>query len=303
MSVAIRLQLVGGEARFAYRLAGLTVACDVAPGRLAPFATTPPATLPGLPAPSPPAGEPLYRGSGWVGGRLVEVECRVTPDGYRLRVADAAPLDVAADGSWVRAAGGAEPVAAGVLDAALGPGLILALALRDVWCLHASAVATPQGALAFLGPGGSGKSTLAAALDGVRGWRRLADDVLPMRLSGSGVEALPQFLQPRLAAGQQWRSPSPEALPLVRVYLLDLAAGEPSVVGPPAVRPLGAGSAAVGLLAGTVAARLFDRDLTRRQLDACAETVRRLPVQRLAYRRRREELPAVAAELCADLAR
>ena len=52
--------------------------------------------------------------------------------------------------------------------------------------LHASAVATAEGALAFVGPSGTGKSSLAAALV-TRGATLLADDFLLLRETDDGV--------------------------------------------------------------------------------------------------------------------
>lgn len=56
---------------------------------------------------------------------------------------------------------------------------------RGVLACHASAVATPRGALLIAGDSASGKSTLAAALL-LRGCRLLADDVAPVELNDEG---------------------------------------------------------------------------------------------------------------------
>ncbi|MEY2879757.1 MAG: hypothetical protein RLZZ15_2137 [Verrucomicrobiota bacterium] len=68
---------------------------------------------------------------------------------------------------------------------------LAALALqRGLLALHASAVATPQGAVLIAGAAAQGKSTLAAEL-----WRRggffLADDVALVRVGPDGVAVLP----------------------------------------------------------------------------------------------------------------
>jgi dephospho-CoA kinase len=51
--------------------------------------------------------------------------------------------------------------------------------LRGVVCLHASAVAIGDEAIALLGPAGSGKSTTAAAF-AERGYSVLAEDVVTL---------------------------------------------------------------------------------------------------------------------------
>lgn len=63
--------------------------------------------------------------------------------------------------------------------------------------LHASGVATAEGALAFVGPSGTGKSSLAAALV-TRGATLLADDFLLLRETDDGYEATPAYPSLRL---------------------------------------------------------------------------------------------------------
>ena len=60
---------------------------------------------------------------------------------------------------------------------------------RGLLTLHASAVRTDAGTIAFLGPSGSGKSTLAAAL-AARGHAVLADDVAAIRGDADGLPLL-----------------------------------------------------------------------------------------------------------------
>lgn len=64
--------------------------------------------------------------------------------------------------------------------------------LRGYPCLHASAVVTPRGAIAFLGPKGQGKSTMAAGFLR-QGAALLTDDILPLTFCGDGLHALPSL--------------------------------------------------------------------------------------------------------------
>lgn len=73
-----------------------------------------------------------------------------------------------------------------------GPVASLVLPQRGFPCLHASAVVTSRGAAVFLGPKGQGKSTMTAAFLR-RGAVLLTDDILPLRLTGDAVEALPSL--------------------------------------------------------------------------------------------------------------
>ncbi|MDP1569780.1 MAG: hypothetical protein Q8L86_07235 [Vicinamibacterales bacterium] len=84
--------------------------------------------------------------------------------------------------------------------------------------LHASAVAGPEGIVAFVGPGGSGKSTLAAACV-KRGWSLVTDDVLIVTPQTGQMMAVPSFCELRL-----WRDvadavfPEAAAVPAVADY-------------------------------------------------------------------------------------
>ena len=69
---------------------------------------------------------------------------------------------------------------------------------RHQLILHASAIATDQGALIFMGPSGSGKSTLAAGLIDT-GYKLLAEDLCALEFSpGRGFQVLPGMAQLRL---------------------------------------------------------------------------------------------------------
>ncbi len=98
----------------------------------------------------------------------------------------------------------------------LGACMAVLLQQQGYLILHASAVAFPDGAIAFLGDKGWGKSTMAAALQ-VRGYPLLTDDVLAVKLDGDNQPiALPAFPQVKL-----WPSAvtalggDPESLPRI----------------------------------------------------------------------------------------
>lgn len=67
----------------------------------------------------------------------------------------------------------------------LGSALGALLHQRGLLPLHASAIRTEAGAVAFAGASGAGKSTLAAAF-ARRGYPVLADDIVPVLLDGTG---------------------------------------------------------------------------------------------------------------------
>jgi hypothetical protein len=80
-------------------------------------------------------------------------------------------------------------------------GVVLPYALhRDgAWCVHASAVETPGGVIAFVAPSGAGKSTLASACV-TRGCALVADDVVVLRQRADGITVTPAGVPLRLHA-------------------------------------------------------------------------------------------------------
>jgi len=91
----------------------------------------------------------------------------------------------------------------------------LLLSHRGDVVLHASAVAGPQGAIAFAGVSGCGKSTLAAGLC-ARGFPLLTDDCFLLREKDGGFLAIPSYPGLRLwedsLAGLEWEGAEVEAV-------------------------------------------------------------------------------------------
>ncbi|NJL81867.1 MAG: hypothetical protein HC890_00665 [Chloroflexaceae bacterium] len=79
----------------------------------------------------------------------------------------------------------------------LGPVMGFLVRRRGRICLHASAVAVGDRALALVGPSGSGKSTTAAALT-QQGYPAVSDDVLPLVERDNGFLAVPGYPRLRL---------------------------------------------------------------------------------------------------------
>ena len=241
----------------------------------------------------------LFDGEAPVAGRTRHVRCVLLPDDYRIEIEGAGAFAVARAGGAVTVlgGGGADAGDAALAAALAGPPLALGFALRDVFCFHASAVEREGRAIAFLGESGAGKSTLARLLAGLPdgGWRRLADDLLPVALGPAGAEARPRFPQPGIAGAAA--AALPERLPLAAVYVLAGPAGEV------AITPLAGRAGALALVRHTVAARLFAADLLARHLEHAAAVAAAAPVRVLTYPWTEGALPAVAAALAAALER
>lgn len=278
----------------AYRVAGRTILAPPALRSLRPFRHPPPRPLPDPPPEvvALPSGSP--RSAVVVlGGELRTVELATGGGVQHVDLGTWGRLSVAGDGSVVDARGLSGDLPPGLYEElVLGPGLVLALAARGVWCLHGSAVAVSDGAVVFAGESGRGKSTLAARLQAA-GFRRLADDVVPVELSSKGVEVLPAFPQLKLPADRQPSAGAAERLPLRAVYVLPGADGAPAVAG------LAPAAAAGALLRHTVAARLFSAARLRAHLEAITALVDRVAVAELRLPLRWEALPAAVEAFAA----
>jgi hypothetical protein len=198
----------------------------------------------------------------------------------------------------------------------LGPVLGFVLRLRGVTCLHASAVAVGDRAIAFVGPNGAGKSTLAATL-ALRGERVLTDDVLALSIRSGQILVHPGYPRVRLWPASvlglygaedalprltpTWekcyldlippRRFQDRPLPLAAVYLLDERGNGP---GLPRIEPVPAAVGLLDLAADTYVNYLLDRAMLAQEFEVLAKLASLVPVRRVVAR---DELAAVAA-LC-----
>ena len=113
------------------------------------------------------------RGGTWIWHQDFGLICHIPTDARRVDVYPKA---------------GADERALGLLLA--GPVSVFLLHQHGCPSLHASAVMTESGVLAFLGPKGKGKSTMAACFLR-RGAALVTDDILPLRVSNEGVDGGP----------------------------------------------------------------------------------------------------------------
>ncbi|MDY7092500.1 MAG: hypothetical protein SX243_05940 [Acidobacteriota bacterium] len=239
--------------------------------------------------PSPQDPLQVFDGKGLLARGSRRVRCTVSSGEHRVEVRGCGSLELSSSGRELRyrlEPGAGDEIRAELL---LGPGLILALALRDVFCLHASAVASDGRGAVFAGDSGRGKSTLAARLGGLPGITPVADDVLPV--SAAAGEALPWFPQLKLSPQAQFGVAQPPRLPLGALFLL---AGGPHcrTVEVCRLSPRLGGEA---LLRHTIAARLFSPPLLARHFEYLFSFAQRLPIFTLRYPWRSDALEEVAA--------
>jgi hypothetical protein len=242
----------------------------------------------------------ICRANGWIGEEQREVECWSAPPGLVLKVAGGSDFYLApggraivpVDGNQLHSKQGriASHSFLSGLDREIlaGPALVLALALRGIWCLHASAALYNGDLIVFLGESGQGKSTLAAYLATDNpGWCRVADDILPVTINSGGVMAWPRFPQLKLPAEAQPGVTLQEQLPVSKVCVLTESIGR-ELSG---LKVLAAGQSVQAYLANTAGARLFDPELLAMHLAFCTHAAGYVPVTLLPYAHQREALP------------
>ena len=236
--------------------------------------------------------EAVFRGDGLLGPAERHIECRWSPRGYSLYVDGVGHFRITEDGRRISRSDSPDSSTSSELltETVLGPAMTLALALQGVWCLHASAVETRGGVVAFLGSSGAGKSTLGRELPKLDlDLHCAADDVLPIALDGTGVcegaaRALPHFPQLKYQLEHQPGDALPANLPLRRIYVLDpihdvKTSTETSVF----VKPLIGTAAVLALVRHTVAAKLFTKELLKHHVDFCIRLAQCVEISRLRY--------------------
>ena len=203
----------------------------------------------------------------------------------------------------------------------LGPVMGFVLRLRGTVCLHASAVAIDDRAIALIGLPGAGKSTTAAAF-ACAGYPVLSDDVVA--LSDKGPEFLVQPGYPRvnlwpdsvrtlfgsqdalpritptwdkryLPLGQNGHHFASRPLPLGAIYILDPRG---PALSAPVVEGVSGKGAFMALVANTYVNYLLDQDMRRREFDVLGRVVSEIPVRRV----RPPAEPSAIFNLCEAIA-
>ncbi len=236
--------------------------------------------------------ELISQTEGWVANAERRVETWSASAGLLVKVTGGSDFIISLDGQEIRCPGQGQRD--GELDETnrqilLGPVIVLALALRGTWSLHASAAIYKEALILFLGESGQGKSTLSGYLANEAGWRLAADDILPVTIGSDGVVAWPRFPQLKLPVEAQPGPRLPEQLSISKVCVLT-DAGVDEI---PALERLPASQAIQVFLGHTAGTRLFAPDLLGKHLAFCSRAAERVPVYRLIYPHRRETLPFV----------
>jgi len=196
----------------------------------------------------------------------------------------------------------------------LGPIMGFVMLLRGVVCLHASAIAIDDYAIALVGPAGSGKSTTAAAF-AERGFGILAEDVVTLddrgdrflvrpaypciRLWPASVKALygnethlpkltPNWDKCYLDVNDQFQQ---QPLTLAAIYLLGERRDD---VATPFVETVDRAEGLMSLVANTYATKLMDREMRAREFELLTRVLNNVPLRRVTPHSDAARIP----ELC-----
>ena len=212
------------------------------------------------------------------------------------------------------------PAASSLEDAAtflMGPVLGLLLRIRGVMCLHASAVAFDDRAVAFVGDEGAGKSTTAAAF-ARRGHSVLSDDVVAIVERDGAFYVLPAYpylslwpdsvkmlygpdkILPAFSpnwdkrvlslAGDRLRFEE-KSLPLDAIFLLGERSSESAA---PYLETLTPQECLVALIANSYATGMLDNGMRAQEFALLGRMLASVPVRRV----RPHEQPAQIDRLC-----
>lgn len=186
----------------------------------------------------------------------------------------------------------------------LGPIMGFVLTLRGTTCLHASAIAFDDRAVALLGPQSAGKSTTAAAFARL-GYSVLTDDVVAvddcddsfliqpgyprLRLWGDSVSTLfgagdalplltPNWDKRYLDLTSQDYKFQQRPLPLAAVYILGERSDDPAA---PFVEAVSANAGLMALVANSYATYLKDKTMRAQEFELLSRIAAHAPVRRV----------------------
>jgi hypothetical protein len=233
---------------------------------------------------------------------------------YRFYYADRTEFLVDREGTEVWARWSAPLTLEDTATYLLGPVMGFVMLLRGVVCLHASAIAVGDKAIALVGPAGSGKSTTAAAFSG-RGYNVLAEDVVTLDDRGSNFFVRPGYPCIRLwpasvkaLYGSETHLPKltpnwdkcyldlkeqfhAEPLPLAAIYHLGERRHDTRA---PFVESLDRSEGLLSLIANTYATKLMDKQMRAREFELLTRVLNNVPLRRVTP----HADPARISELC-----
>ncbi len=254
----------------AYRIAGCRITVDQPLSAFAAFVDEDPSNLDHQPAIPVETWHCATRGL--VGDRIRSVECQ----------SRGSTLDVCIEGHGQFAVSTAGQIhypkhlkPASLTQVLCGPLLPLAMAWKNIFCLHGSALMRSEGLTVLLGMSGAGKSTLATALS-QQNFEQWADDTIAADAQEIG-QCLGHYPQPKWP---KWRgSIQRQSAPLHQLIFL-----MPGADTACSLSPTPPAQATLALIEHTLTGRLFAPSMLRRQLKFAASLADTVPCWTLNYR-------------------
>lgn len=243
-----------------------------------------------------PLPSPTCQTTGWVAGRLRLVMVYKLPNGTILDIEDGGKFFITRYAQTIGKMDTQGEMTRLDYEVMAGSVFTLALAMRGVWSLHASAAFHKGRLVVLLGESGQGKSTLAGYL-GETVWQLVADDILPVASRDDSLLAFPHYPQLKLRPESQPWLKLPEQIPVHSICLLMPVNPDNS----PAIIPMSPGDIVKVLLAHTAGTRLLGPELLKAHLTFCSHAAKQIQAYRLTYPHRKEVLPKVGElleEIC-----
>jgi hypothetical protein len=202
----------------------------------------------------------------------------------------------------------------------------LVINLKGSEALHASAVLTPQGVVAFAGPAGSGKSTITASLLKT-GYPFVSDDCLTLQEKDENIYALPAYPGLRLwkdaeahlfeengdkesvahytgklrvAIEERPESYSPEPKPFVQLYYI-INSPETDEISDITIERLSPRDSFMAFVRCAFRLDITDQEMLARQFHFLKQLAAQVSVRRLSFPRKFELLPALQEAILKDL--
>jgi hypothetical protein len=246
--------------------------------------------------------------------------------GYLLRFNELADFFVSRNGHKINCMPRPEIPSETIQHLLLDQVIPLVINLKGGEALHASAVLTPQGVIAFAGLTGSGKSTIAGSFLQA-GYPLLSDDCVPLVEQNQDIYAIPAYpglrlwedaleclfgnngnrksvahytTKQRVCVEKKDGAYCNEPQPLKCVYTL----GEPSEIQKRdniVIEALSLRESIMELVKCTFRLDITDRDMLKRQLGFLKKVVSTVSVRRLIFPRNLQLLPAIREAIITDL--
>ena len=172
----------------------------------------------------------------------------------------------------------------------MGPVIILNLVLNKVYCLHASAFTINHKTFVLMANSGTGKSTIARYMGQQANSKRLADDILPVKINNNGLQVLPCFPQLKLTQAQQNK---PNATSGSVILLFAQKSNDTTI------KVIDSFNSIKKLINHTVATKLFNNKDLKAHLDFCYLTCQQNQCLQVNYQHSPDSLSKLYQQLYA----